>query len=249
MVDDIPAYLNCRNGFVQMLTSDVFYQITNCESDIAFGSNLLVQLINQCQEVLHEIIINENFFYTEFTDINGTKQIAYKFGNLGIDFGQELLFLKLKHTTSDSVWYSAGFLITNDLQEETTFFEYKNESYFKGISYDVLNTFQVVRLQCFKTDLEINDEKEEITQLSGMVISSRVVEVTADKYLFYLCDFFTFKRLRTLLNHEIIYIDGYRISNKPTPTKGERTEDTNTFDVTFNTNTTQEFKPITHQIS
>lgn len=248
MNDNIDAYITRYNGFIQMLPNETFLQITNCESDIAFGGFITVELINSCQEVVTTLQVGENFFYTEFSDIKGINQIAYEFGNIAEDFYQDLLFLKLTHTISGTVWFSNGFFITEELKEETTRFEYKNNSYFKGISYDKVSIFQSIRLTCFKNDIDYNIESEEYTQISGAVISLRPIITPIEKYLFYTCDYFTFNRLVTLLNHDLIYINGYKISNKPKPTKSERVVDTNFFDVNFDANPTEDFRAFQYQI-
>ncbi len=248
MNDNIDAYLTRYSGFVQMLPNETFLQITNCDTDIAFGGNIQVELIDSCQNVVKTLEVNENFFLNEFTDIRGIKQIAYEFGNIGQDFEGELIFLKLTHTVSDDVWYSAGFLLTYALAKETTRFKYKNLNYFRGISYDNQNFFQTIRLTCFKNDVDSSIEDEEYTQMSGAVISLRPIITPINKYLFYTLDFFTYNRLVTLLMHDIIYIEDYKISNKPKPTKGDRIEDTNIFECTFEANPTEDYSSLKYQI-
>lgn len=245
MNDNISGLQSMYSGFIQMLPSETFLQITNLNSDIAFGGNINIELINSCQEVLQ--YITDKFFYDEFTDIKGVKQIAFEFGNIGIDYYGELLYLKISHTVSDSVWYSNGFLITADQSEMTTRFDYKNENYFKGISYDRANYFQSVRLQCFKNDIDVSNETNDYTQLSGNIVSLRNIITNINKYKFYTCDFFTFSRLVILLNHDIIYINSNRISNKPQTTKGERIVDTNFFELDFESNPTEEFKEFNNR--
>lgn len=230
-----------------MLPDELFFQITNLDGDISFGGNLKAELIDNCQEVVLDI--TSAFFINEFTDIKGIKQIAYEFGNIGIDFHFELLYLKISHTTSDAVWYSAPFLITENLKEETTRFDYKNQSYFNGISYDRANYFQSIRLQCFKNDVDVSSQSSEYTQLSGKVISLRKITTYIDKYKFYTCDFFTFFRTVVLLNHDIIYIDGKRISNKPQTTKSERVVDSNFFELDFEANPTEEKRTFLTQLN
>jgi hypothetical protein len=218
------------NGFIQMLPNETFKQISNSPVDIAFGGNLKVELINDCQEVLLDV--TDKFNYNEFTDRNGIRQIAFEFGNIGVDFYYELVFLKLTHTVSDSVFYSNGFLISDNLIEETTLFEY----------FDKPNEYQNIRLQCFKNDIDIVTDSTEYTQLSGRVVSLRKIITQVDKYKMYTCDFFTYNRLVYLLNSGFIYLNGFRISNKPQPTKGERIEDSNFFDVDFDANPTEEVR-------
>ena len=249
MNDNIDAYLTRYNGFVQQLPNETFLQISNCESDIAFGGFLLVELIDICQNVVKTLQVGDNFFLNEFTDTTtGIKQIAYEFGNVNEDFYQELLFLRLTHTISSDYWISSGFFITEYLKQETSRFEYKNNGYFRGISYDIAPYFQSIRLTCFKNDIDTNIESETYTQVSGSVITLRPIITPIEKYLFYVCDFYTYSRLVTLLNHDLIYINGYKITNKPAPTKGERIEDSNIFDVKFESNPSEDFRAFEYQI-
>ena len=232
-----------------MLPNETFLQITNCKEDIAFANNIQVDLIDTCQNVVKNLIVNENFFYNEFTDIKGVKQIAYEFGNIGEDFYGELIFLRLKHTVSDNIWYSNGFLITENLKEETSLFIYKSEGYFKGIDYSNQPYFQRIRLTCFKTDIDPQTEAEDLTQISGNRYGLRPITTPIDKYLFYTCDFFTYNRMVALLSHPIVYINGFRANTKANDlTKGERITDTNIFDANFSANPTEEESNVGYQI-
>jgi hypothetical protein len=232
-----------------LLPNETFLQITNCKEDIAFGNNIEVDLIDICQNVVQSLTVNENFFFEEFTDIKGTKQITYEFGNIGVDYFQELLFLRLKHTVSDAVWYSAGFFVTETLKEETTYFQYTSGGYFQGISYDIKPYFQTIRLTCFKSDIDPQTEAETITQLSGNTYALRPIITNKDKYLFYTCDAFTYARVVRLLSHPIVYINGQRANTTSSNlTKGDRETDSNFFNVDFESNPTEELSTVKYQI-
>ena len=236
--DNLDLFAIPYSGFIQMSTKDVFLQISNCKENIAFGGNLKAEIINNCQEALLDI--TDDFFYKEFTNSKGIKQIAFSFGNIGVEF-YETVHLKLSHTFSDNVWYSNPFIISDNLLENTTLFLYKNESYFNGVDYDRANYFQKIRIAVWQDDVDIQEESEEYTQLSGYVISSRKVITNIQKFCMYACDIFTYKRLVNLLSHDIIYSNNYRITNKPKVTKGERKIDSNFFEVNFDTNPSEEY--------
>lgn len=237
--DNLDLFAIQYSGFIQMSTKDVFLQISNCKENIAFGGNLKAEIINNCQEVLLDI--TDDFFYKEFTNSKGIKQIAFSFGNIGIEF-YETVHLKLSHIPiSDNVWYSNPFIVSDSLLENTTLFWYKNESYFNGVDYDRANYFQKIRIAVWQDDVDIQEESEEYTQLSGYVISSRKVITNIQKYSMYACDIFTYKRLVNLLSHDIIYSNNYRITNKPKVTKGERKIDSNFFELNFDTNPSEEY--------
>lgn len=233
-------------GFVQMLTNETFTQITNCKENIAFGGNIKVELIDCSETILQNI--TDKFYYQQFTDINGIKQISFEFGQINKDYYNDLVFLKLNHTQSNNVWYSNGFFCTDINEFKTVKFVYKNESYFRGISYENQNYFQSIRLVCYQNDIDSDVETENYKQLSGTIIDSRSTITDIDKYQMDYCDNFTYKRLVTLFNHDIVYIDGQRISNKPKVIKGERIEDSNIFEVSFETNPTNEFFNLHYQI-
>lgn len=236
-------------GFVQMLPTETFLQITNCDSDIAFGGSLQVDLINICQEVVKSLEVNENFFYVEGTDLNGTKQIAFEFGNLGDDYYDDILFLRLQHLMSDKVWFSSGFLITDKLIHETTRKEYKNESYFKGVDYNVFPYFQTIRTTCFQSDINPSTESEEQTKLSGAKKWLREITTPMAKFIFYVIDIFTFNRILAVLSHDIVYINGIRHNTTAQNlNKGEKDVNWNLFDASFETNPTEEKSPVGYQI-
>lgn len=236
--DNLNLFAIPYSGFIQMSTEDVFLQISNCKENIAFAGNLQAEIINNCQEVLLDI--TDDFFYKEFTNSNGIKQISFSFGNIGVEF-YETVHLKLSHTLSDNVWYSNPFIISDNLLENTTLFWYKNESYFNGVDYNRANYFQKIRVATWQDDVDIQEESEEYTQLSGYVNSSRKIITDIEKYAMYSCDIFTYKRLVSLLSHDIIYINNYRITNKPKVSKGERKIDSNFFEVNFDTNPSDEY--------
>lgn len=232
MNDNIPAYGTKYSGFVHMLPNETFCQISNCETDIAFGGNLKAELVDGCGVVLMNL--TDRFFYTEVTDRNGIKQIKYAFGLISQDFGQELVYLKLTHTVSEKIWYSAAFIVTYDESEETDLFHYGNTDYFRGIPYEKFDSTiyapQWIRLACFMTDGDYDQEGDADTQTSGRKLSGRITLSKFRRHIFRICDQFTYDRLVTLLKHDVIYLNGKRVTDKPVAEKGERIEDSNIFE-------------------
>jgi hypothetical protein len=220
-----------ENRLIKMLPNETFLQITNLEENIAFAGNLKVELVNDCNELMKELTVNDNFYYREFTNEKGIKQIAYEFGLINEDFGLEKLYLKLSHTQSLNTWYSSAFYITNYKAELAERFDYKNtdDPYYKSI-----------RLMCFKNDVEIKSEIKEYTQTSGNLISLKPTATPFVKFIFEMCDNANYSSLYNLLNSDIVYCNYKRISNKPALKKGERIEGANFFKVDFEANITNE---------
>ncbi len=237
-----------ENVFVQQFPNETFLQISNSDSDIAFGGNILIELVDCREDVKFTFELNNNFFIEEFEDRNGVKQIAYEFGNVGIDFGRLPLYLKLSHTVSDKVWYSAPFIISYQLFEETSVFEYKNESYYRGISYEIANYFQRVRLIAFDNDIDAKIESKGYTELSGDEISYRqqITKIVKGKFAY--CNNFIFDRIVTLFSHDILYINGFRVNNKPSVKKGDKLGTSNFFQLDYEYNPSEEFRAYQYQI-
>lgn len=237
-----------ENVFVQQFPNETFLQISNSKTNIAFGGNILIELVDCREDVKFTFELNNNFFIEEFEDRNGVKQIIYEFGNVGIDFGRLPLYLKLSHTVSDRVWYSSPFIISYQKFEETSVFVYKSESYYRGISYEIANYFQRIRLIAFDNDIDAKIESKGYTELSGDEISYRqqITKIVKGKFAY--CNNFIFDRIVTLFSHDILYINSYRVNNKPSVKKGDKLGTSNFFQLDYEYNPSEEFRAYQYQI-
>ena len=142
--------------------------------------------------------------------------------------------MKLKHTTSDAVYYSNPFLITDIDSNQTSRFDYFNHSYFQGISYDKTDFYQSIRLNLYFQGLEDKTEVSDYYQIStGNTISTRPLYKQLELYKSDSFNNFTFERTNILLLSDVIYIDGIRMSNKTTLKSGVRVGRTNDFNTEF----------------
>lgn len=222
---------------IWMLPNETFLQETNQKENIAFAGNLKAELIDDCGEIVRDI--SDDFYYQEYTDKKGIKQIIFEFGNFKEDFYTKNLHLKLSHTESYNVWYSNSFYVTEYKKETTKRFEYKN----------VLDPlFKSIRLNIYENDFEIKSESKSYTQSNGNEITFRKTKTNLHQFK---CDFLNlavFKDLDYLLSNDIFYVDGYKCSNKPSPKKTERLGNTNSFSIDFQANLTEIFKAFEYQI-
>ena len=206
---------------VQLLPSESYLQITNNADGIAFDTDYAVFVVNCQNDTLSDITNNVSIY--EFTDINGIQQIAFELNFLTIDFGFQPVKLKFVKTTGSDVWYSNEILITEEAEEQTTRFDYKSNDYFHGISYDVVNYYQSIRLRCFFDRLDNETEVKDYYQISkGNTISTRALLKELTHYKFANINPFVFKRINVLLIHDIIYVDGLRMTNKTNVKGSER---------------------------
>lgn len=198
---------------VQLLPSESYLQITNNIDGIAFDTDFSIFVVNCQNDILDDITNNVSIY--EFTDIKGIQQIAFELNFLTIDFGFQPVKLKFVKTTGSDIWYSNEILITEEAEEQTTRFDYKANGYFHGISYDVLDFYQSIRLRCFFDRLDNETEAKDYYQISkGNTISTRALLKELSNYKFVNINPFVFKRINVLLIHDIIYVDGLRMTNK-----------------------------------
>lgn len=230
-----------ENRCVQLLPSETMLQITNCSSDIAFGGNVLIELVNCSDEVKYTFSINEDFYYYEFTDIKGIRQIAFEFGYLGVDFQTELLFIKFSQPLiSSNVWYSAPFTQTYYQEEYTTKFYYSHQGYFNGVSYDVVNYFQSVRLKSYDNDRDWKIKNDGYTELDGDEVSFRQINTKITKGLFDRCNIFTIDRIVSMFSHNLLFINGYKCNNKPNFKKDDILGTSNFFSISYDYNPSEQ---------
>ena len=206
---------------VQLLPSESYLQITNNSDGIAFDNDYAVFVVDCAGTSLSDITTNVSIY--EFTDIKGIQQIAFEINFLTIDFGFQPVRLKFVKTTGSDVWYSNEILITEEAEEQTTRFDYKSNGYFQGISYDIVDFYQSIRLRCFFDRLDNETEVKDYYQISkGNTISTRALLKELTHYKFANINPFVFKRINVLLIHDIIYIDGLRMTNKTNVKGSER---------------------------
>jgi hypothetical protein len=206
---------------VQLLPSESYLQISNNADGIAFDNDFSVFVVDCENKSLADITTNVSIF--EFTDINGIHQIAFELNFLTVDFGFQPVRLKFVKTTGSDVWFSNEILITEEAEEQTTRFDYKANDYFHGISYNIVDFYQSIRLRCFFDRLDNETEVKDYYQISkGNTISTRALLKELTHYKFVNIDPFVFKRINVLLIHDIIYIDGLRMTNKTNVKGSER---------------------------
>lgn len=227
-VKDSPVASIIRNEAIQLLPNEFYLQITNTDNGISFDGDYNAFLIDCAGNELADIT-NKVAIY-EFIDKNGVNQIAIELYKLGLDFYKKQVFIKLVHTTGSDIYYSNGFLLTDYQSYKTTRFDYFNHTWIDGISYDKVNFYQSIRLQTWFESLEDKTEVSDYYQISrGNTISNRPLRKQTEKYVCELMTNFVYERANLMLCHDVIYVDGVRMTNKTTFKGADRVSDTNTF--------------------
>lgn len=197
--------------FIQQLPNETFKQITNCDTGVGFVGGMTAELVTCDGVVFQDITTN---FYYEQTLINGINQIAFEFGNTGIDEPAKVFFLKLTDTTNDDVWFSYPFMITTYNAHKTTKVTYKSEVRKFGIPYDLLPYHQSIRIANMYRNNPAN--KKEVTQYtvsSGHQVNFDSRPTFLKRFLVSQIDDFINDRLDVAFSHEFVYIQEYGAKN------------------------------------
>jgi hypothetical protein len=206
-----------------------YLQISNSLTNIAFDDSYIVSLVDCADNVMLDI--TNKIYINEFQDINGVYQIAFEIAPIKKDFFNENLFLRFEHTGSDLVLWSNPILVTDTIQ--TIRIDYRNFSYYEGISYDRANYFQSIEIAGF-FNLPSSKENTVLTTLSnGDIRRSRTTQELEYTYNIEAIDTFAFGRLMAALNSEVVYINGTRFVTSENVQSDERQGMSNQFATTF----------------
>lgn len=191
-------------GQVCLSPDESYMQTTNTLNGIAFDGNYQVTVIdcqgNQLQDITANTFINER-------TVQGIPQIDFEIINTGIDFYAKPVFLKFKHTVSNYEWFSNPINITDYFFHKSSRFVYKKATD---------ERFKSIRLQTYFTVNDAEDVSSEYRTYEGRRVSNRLIKTELEKYVFSRIDNFTYRRLNDLLGHDVVYINGYRVTNKQT---------------------------------
>jgi len=233
---------------IQLFTDEPYLQMTNYEGGISISSDFTAFLVDNCGNTLSEI--TNNVFIEEFVDTEGNTQCKIEFVNIPSNFYGRAIIIKIVQATSDVIYYTRPIKITNQGSKKTYRFDYTNNSNLEGLSYVDAGCYQSIRLQMKYTGKNNTSEVGEYYQIStSNNISTRFLKKVGGNYLVENIDSFTFDRLQEVLLHDIIYLDGKRITNKPILEQGDRIGQSNIFNATFSafTNDTDTYE-YTYQI-
>jgi len=199
---------------IQLFPDEAYLQITNYDGGISLGFDSDVFVVDCFDNVLADI--TNNVFIDQFVDVNGFTQCKIEFVNLNVDFHGRKVMIKFKINSSDAVYYTKPIKISHKESVRTYRFDYTSNRNMEGISYVNAVAYQSIRLALKFTGYSNNSEVGEYYQIStGNNISTRFLRKMGENFIAQNIDIFTFERLQEVFMHDIIYIDGKRLTNKP----------------------------------
>ena len=232
VLGDSPVTDIFYNDFIQLSPFESYNQITNVKGGISFEGDYRVELVNCSDESLKDI--TGNVFISEFNDNAGNNQLSIEIVNIGEDFYRETVFLRFTHTISNMVYWSAPLNVTDYQKEQTSYFQYKCYDDFLGIPYTNAQKWQSIRLKTY-FDIPIDlSESQDYYQVSRMnTISARTLIKKFERYQIDYINNFCYERLNALLKSDLVYLDGVRITDKPTIESADREAESNFFTTNF----------------
>lgn len=211
---------------IQLSPDETYLQILNTTTGIEFNGDFTATLVDFCGSL--KLDITDKVSIYEFTDSNGLSQIALEIRPVLQDFNRQIVILKLKHTTSNAEYYTTPFNLTNYNINETTRFDYKHSKTFQGTDYTNAPYYQSIRLRTWYDRKANNSEITDYYQITSQnTISVRPLYKQEEIYKTSFLTEFTTERLDFILMHDIIYVDGVRMTNKTIIDNSERINGTN----------------------
>lgn len=220
---------------------EVYRQISNIPEGISFdGSACNVSIVDCHNNVILDI--TDKVYISEFIhDTFGTPQIAYEIAYVGAEYGGRELFLRFQDENNPiNVWYSQPINFTATQDKDSVIFDYWATSTLMDIPYlNSENTKQRIRVgQIYSTGR--NNPSERVTYNQRLRSNGNIVEIGAKfqrtKQRNFRCYHITddvFDSLQTILAHDIVYIDGIRVTNKPVMSDAEYIGQTNMMTTDF----------------
>ena len=219
--------------FIQLSPKKVYFQLTSVDGGISLIGDYKVEVIDCAETVLADV--TDKVFLNEFSRASGENQLGIEFVALGVDFYTKTVFFKFTHTISNAKYYSNPLTITDFQIEETSYFQYKNYDDFRGIPYTASQKWQTISLKTY-FDITINEsDVQTYFQINNSrTISGRMLIKEFEKYQIDYIHHFGYLRLNTLLAHDLIYLNGVRVTDKAIVESNDREGNSNFFVTSFN---------------
>lgn len=211
---------------IQLSPDEIYFQILNTTTGIEFNGDYTATLVDGCGNL--KLDITNKTIISEFVDSNGLSQIALELLPIKEDFYRQIVIIKLKHNTSNAEYFSTPFNLTNYNINETTRFDYKNSKIFQGTDYVNAPYYQSIRVRTWYDRKANNSEITDYYQITSQnTISVKPLYKQEEIYKTTFLTEFTTERLDFILMHDIIYVDGVRMTNKTVIDNSERINGTN----------------------
>lgn len=191
---------------------ETYLQVTDSNINVVFGNSYKASIIDCNENELKDI--TDNFSIFEGIDSFGVQQIAFEIVNIGESWYGKPVFLKLESTIGPDVFYSNAFAVTDEETDETIRLVYKN-------IFGNLNYYKSIRLRALFNLTQDETENATYVQVDGNVLSQKPTIVFSESYTIQQINNFTYRALAIALKSDIVYLDSYRVTDRPQLKNGE----------------------------
>jgi len=217
---EISSLSNIMIGGQVVISPTSFYlQKTNVPDGIAFDGQFEVFLIDECGIEVKDI--TDNVAITEFFN-NGVPQIYFEILNIGTDYYAKSLCLRFRHTVSNYEWFSNSFYVTDKFQRTEVAYKNVGDGYMQSIG-----------LGCFFDKPNVESSSDGYTSFDGIKRTSRLIITEKRDYIFPFINSFSYRRLNRLLTANILYVDGFLVTEKQTIESEKRFGTSDNFSLEF----------------
>lgn len=214
-------YYDC----ISLLPNERYLQITSSKTDIVFNNSYKVSIIDCNENELKDITDKVTIF--EFFDNKGVRQISFEIEGIGESWYMLSVFLKFESTIGTDVFYSNAFTVSDEYEYETIRLIYKSYGIFQGTDYTNAPYYQSIRIKAEFQNTEDATDNATYTQTNGNVISMNPTVVFPENYFIDYINNFTFRALAVALKSDVVYLEDYRVTDRPTLKNGERLGNSN----------------------
>lgn len=164
-----------------------------------------VYVADLCGNNLEEI---ESFFSLDYIEFAILK-----------DFEAETVIIKIVNNINpNDVWFSRPLLITDSFYSADLIYKNINDSYYQRIG---VNAFFTRAIQ--------ESEVSTYVQESGNKVSGKATFTEMRKYIFDKLDNYTYRQINYILANTIVYLDSFRVTDKPLLSDADIDGTTNVF--------------------
>jgi hypothetical protein len=168
-----------------------------------------VYVADLCGNNLEEI---ESFFSLDYLEFASLK-----------DFEAETVIIKIVNDINpNEVWFSRPLLITDSFYSADLIYKNISDSYFQRIG---VNAFFTRAIQ--------ESEVSTYVQESGNKVSGKATFTEMRKYIFEKLDNYAYRQINYILANTIVYLDSYRVTDKPLLSDADIDGTTNVFQSEF----------------
>lgn len=214
-------YYDC----ISLHPEETYLQITASIVDIVFNGSYKISVIDCNEKELKDI--SENVTIFEFFDKNGVAQIAFEIASINESWYGMPVYLKFENTVGNERFYSNAFVVTDQFLEESIRLNYKSYGFFQGTDYTNAPYIQSIRLRGKFQNTEDTTENSTYTQTNGNVLSLNPTVVFPENYSIDYINNFTFRCLGVALKSDVVYLEGYRVTDRPQLKNGDRIDNSN----------------------